>query len=61
MFTPLSLFLLFDHAPQALNPLVLFGLYCIMIGYLIVNAQFLPTLANYAAGAQNYGAPRCPS
>ena len=33
---------LFIHALSHFNPLVLFGCYCLLIGYLILNSTFLP-------------------
>ncbi len=38
---PLGLFL---HAFARINPLVIFGIYCLLIGYLIVQSKFLPRL-----------------
>ncbi len=36
---PLSLFV---HAASYISPLVLFGFYCLLIGYLVVRSTFLP-------------------
>jgi hypothetical protein len=38
---PLGLFL---HSFARINPLVIFGIYCLLIGYLIVQSTFLPRL-----------------
>ena len=38
---PLSLFV---HALSHINPLVFFGFYCLMIGYLIFRSTFLPRI-----------------
>jgi len=38
----LSILALIHPGPIALNPLVLFGCYCLMIGYLILRSTFLP-------------------
>jgi hypothetical protein len=36
---PLSLFI---HAFSRINPLIVFGFYCLLIGYLILKSTFLP-------------------
>ena len=38
---PISLLV---HAAAAINPLVFFGFYCLLIGYLIFNSTFLPRI-----------------
>ena len=38
---PLSLFV---HAVSYINPLVFFGFYCLLIGYLILRSTFLPRI-----------------
>jgi len=38
---PLSLFV---HAASRINPLVFFGFYCLLIGYLIFRSTFLPRI-----------------
>ena len=38
---PLSLLL---HAASPISPLVLFGFYCLLIGYLIFRSNFLPRI-----------------
>jgi Domain of unknown function (DUF4386) len=38
---PLSLFV---HAASHINPLVFFGFYCVLIGYLIFRSTFLPRI-----------------
>ena len=35
---------LFVHAVSHINPLVFFGFYCLLIGYLIFNSTFLPRI-----------------
>ena len=32
----------FHRAPTTINPLVFFGFYCLLIGYLIIKSTFLP-------------------
>ena len=32
----------FERAPFSINPLVVFGVYCLLIGYLIWESHFLP-------------------
>jgi len=32
----------FHRAPTSINPLVFFGFYCLLIGYLIIKSTFLP-------------------
>jgi hypothetical protein len=34
----------FDLAPYHVNPLVFFGFYCVLIGYLIFRSSFLPSI-----------------
>ena len=34
----------FDLAPYNINPLVFFGFYCVLIGYLIFRSTFLPSI-----------------
>jgi len=34
----------FDVAPLSLSPLVIFGFYCLMIGYLVFHSAFLPRI-----------------
>ncbi|MGZ6392272.1 MAG: DUF4386 domain-containing protein [Ktedonobacterales bacterium] len=38
---PLSLLV---HAPSAISPLVFFGFYCLLIGYLVFRSTFLPRI-----------------
>jgi hypothetical protein len=35
---------LFVHAASHISPLVLFGFYCLLIGYLIFKSTFLPRI-----------------
>jgi hypothetical protein len=32
------------HRPTSINPLVFFGFYCLLIGYLIIRSTFLPRI-----------------
>jgi len=34
----------FHRAPSTINPLVFFGFYCLLIGYLIIRSMFLPRI-----------------
>lgn len=34
----------FHRAPTTINPLVFFGFYCLLIGYLIIRSTFLPRI-----------------
>jgi hypothetical protein len=34
----------FHRAPTSINPLVFFGFYCLLIGYLIIRSTFLPRI-----------------
>jgi hypothetical protein len=34
----------FHRAPTTINPLVFFGFYCLLIGYLIIKSTFLPRI-----------------
>jgi hypothetical protein len=40
----LSILKVFQVVPIALNPLVLFGMYCLVIGYLTFRSDFLPRI-----------------
>jgi hypothetical protein len=37
----------FHLAPAGINPLLFFGLYCLLIGYLIFSSTFLPSLLGW--------------